>query len=77
MQVLLWNVECRTKVYLQLCFKNYQFIGTSDNIDDVMLSNIDWENDALTIGTMKADQIVDRKRMYANSYEPELFDVLQ
>lgn len=33
-------------------------IGRSDNIDDLLLSNINWENDAMTIlfSTTKSDQ---------------------
>lgn len=58
-------------------------IGRSDNIDDIMLTNIDWENDALTLlfGTSKADQTgertSDRKRIFANPYLPELCVILQ
>lgn len=59
-------------------------LGRSDNIDDLLLQNIDWENDALTLcfGTTKADQTGDRtsdqKRLiYANPFKPELCIVLQ
>ena len=53
-------------------------IGRSDNIDDVLLTNIGWQNDALTIrfGTTKADQTGDKtsdiKRIYANPFKPEI-----
>ena len=49
-------------------------IGRSDNIDDLLLSNIDWENDALTIvfGNTKSDiegeTTSEKKRLYANHF---------
>ena len=37
-------------VFAQLFTKlSVNTIGRSDNIDDLMLQNVDWENDALTI----------------------------
>ena len=75
-----WNEGLFAAMFQKLSVNT---IGRSDNIDDVMLSNIDWENDALTIcfGTTKADQTgertADRKRMYANPFKPELCVVLQ
>ena len=53
-------------------------IGRSDNIDDMLLTNIDWENDAMTIrfGTTKSDQEGDTtshiKRLFANPYNPSV-----
>jgi hypothetical protein len=53
-------------------------IGRSDNIDDLLLSHIDWENDALTIKfmTTKPDQAGEKtcevKRIYANPFKPEI-----
>ena len=52
-------------------------IGRSDNIDDILIQNINWVNDAMTIafGTTKADQTGTRtsntKRLYANPFTPE------
>ena len=37
-------------IFCQLFTKlSVNTIGRSDNIDDLLLSNLDWENDALTI----------------------------
>jgi hypothetical protein len=52
-------------------------IGRSDNVDDVILSLMDWENDAMTtkFGTTKSDQSGVRtssvKRLYSNPFAPE------
>jgi len=53
-------------------------IGRSDNIDDLLLSNIGWENDALTIRfcTTKSDQAGEKtseiKRIFANPFKPDI-----
>ena len=57
-------------------------IGRSDNIDDLLLSNIGWENDALTIkfGNTKSDiegeTTSEIKRLYANPFMPNICVVL-
>ena len=57
-------------------------IGRSDNIDDVLLTNMDWENDALTLSfsTTKSDQTgertADKKRIFANRFKPEICSIL-
>ena len=57
-------------------------IGRSDNIDDLLLSNMDWANDALCIrfGTTKPDQSGEStseiKRLFANPFKPELCVIL-
>jgi hypothetical protein len=57
-------------------------IGRSDNIDDLLLSNIGWENDALTIkfGNTKSDiegeTTSEVKRLYANPFMPNICVVL-
>jgi len=57
-------------------------IGRSDNIDDLLLKNIDWDVDALSIafGTSKSDQTGERyrfgKAIYANPFLPEICCVL-
>jgi len=57
-------------------------IGRSDNIDDLLLSNIGWENDALTIkfGNTKSDiegeTTAEIKRLYANPFMPNICVVL-
>jgi hypothetical protein len=58
-------------------------IGRSDNIDDLLFSNMDWLDDSLTIcfGTTKADQAGEKtsdvKRIFANPFLPELCCILQ
>ncbi len=53
-------------------------IGRSDNISDMLLSNMDWLNDAMVIrfGTTKADQSGEKtcelKRIYCNPFMPEV-----
>ena len=53
-------------------------IGRSDNVDDLLMSNISWENDALTLcfGATKPDQAgettAEIKRLYANPFLPEV-----
>jgi hypothetical protein len=57
-------------------------IGRSDNIDDLILKNMDWENDALTIRfcTTKTDQAGETtsevKRLFANPFKPEVCVIL-
>ena len=57
-------------------------IGRSDNIDDLLLYNMSWENDAMTISfsTSKPDQsgcsTNEKKRLYANPFRPEICVVL-
>jgi hypothetical protein len=56
-------------------------IGRSDNVDDVLLSLIDWEVDSLTIifGTTKSDQEGEKsqqKHAFANPYHPEICIIL-
>jgi hypothetical protein len=58
-------------------------MGRSDNIDDCLLSNINWENDALTIkfGSTKSDQAGETtsevKRIFANPFKPEICVILK
>lgn len=53
-------------------------IGRSDNVDDILLQNFNFVNDALTIlfVTTKSDQCGERtsdvKRIYANPFNPEI-----
>jgi len=53
-------------------------IGRSDNVDDLLLENIDWENDAMTLRfeTTKSDQAgettSDVKRIFANQFQPAI-----
>jgi len=52
-------------------------IGRSDNIDDINLSAIDWENDAMTVAfansksDIEGEETADKKRLYANPFLPE------
>ncbi len=58
-------------------------IGRSDNIDDLLLQNIGWNNDAMTVlfNSTKSDQCGDTtsntKRLYANPFKPEVCPVLK
>ncbi len=58
------------------------FTKLSVNIDDLLLRNIDWQNDAMTLcfGTTKPDQSCERtsdiKRIFANPFKPELCVIL-
>jgi hypothetical protein len=58
-------------------------IGRSDNIEDLLINNIGWMNDALTIsfGYTKSDQIGETtasiKRIYANPFRPEICAILK
>ena len=70
-------------IFAQLFTKlSVNTIGRSDNIDDMLLANIDWENDALTInfGNTKPDQegtrTSEKKRIYANPFMPEICPIL-
>lgn len=53
-------------------------IGRSDNIDDLLLSNFDWENDAATLAfantksDVEGERTSDKKRLYANPFMPEI-----
>ena len=58
-------------------------IGRSDNIDDCLINNIGWSNDALTIlfGNTKSDQTGETtsecKRLFANPFNPVICVVLK
>ena len=58
-------------------------IGRSDNIDDCLLSNIGWENDALSLrfGATKSDQsgstTSEIKRLFANPFQPDVCVILK
>ena len=65
-------------VFAQLFTKlSVNTIGRSDNIDDLKLTDIDWENDAFTIAFSNTKSDVagettsDKKRLYANPFLPE------
>jgi hypothetical protein len=68
-----WNEGLFGSLFTKLSVNT---IGRSDNIDDLLLKNIDWENDALTLlfSTTKADQAgettSEKKRLYANPFTP-------
>ncbi len=66
-------------------------MGRSDNIDDLLLSNMDWENDSLTycpiwIGKMillrcffqqlNRETTSEKKRIFANPYNPSVCVIL-
>ena len=57
-------------------------MGRSDNIDDMLMTNFNWENDALTIqfGNTKSDQAGETtseiKRLFANWKNPEICVIL-
>ena len=64
-------------VFAQLFTKlSVNTIGRSDNIDDLLLENIDWENDALTIlfsntkSDIEGETTNEKKRLYANPFMP-------
>ena len=70
-------------IFAQLFTKlSVNTIGRSDNIDDLLLRNIDWENDSMTImfGNTKADiegeSTGEKKRLYANPFLPEICVIL-
>ena len=74
-----WNEGLFASLFTKLSVST---IGRSDNIDDLLLSLIDWENDAMTVqfGTTKADQTgettSERKHIFANPFKPELCTIL-
>ena len=74
-----WNAGIFAGLFTKLSVNT---IGRSDNIDDLILSMIDWENDAMTVqfGTTKADQTgettSERKHIFANPFKPELCAIL-
>jgi len=57
-------------------------IGRSDNIGDISLKAIDWENDAMTLSfantksDIEGEDTTDRKRLYANPFQPETCVIL-
>jgi hypothetical protein len=57
-------------------------IGRSDNIGDIRLTDIDWENDALclsfanTKSDIEGETTSDKKRLYANPFIPEICCIL-
>ena len=74
-----WNEGLFASLFTKLSVST---IGRSDNIDDLLLSLIDWENDAMTVqfGTTKSDQTgettSERKHIFANPFKPELCSIL-
>ena len=74
-----WNEGLFAGLFTKLSVNT---IGRSDNIDDLLLRNIDWQNDAMTLcfGTTKPDQSGERtsdiKRIFANPFKPELCVIL-
>ena len=70
-------------VFAQLFTKlSVNTIGRSDNIDDLLMQNVDWENDALTIvfsntkSDIEGESTADKKRLYANPFLPEICVIL-
>jgi hypothetical protein len=66
-------------IFCQLFIKlSVNTMGRSDNIDDMLLSNVDWENDAMTIvfGNTKSDiegeRTSEKKRLFANPFAPKV-----
>ena len=57
-------------------------IGRSDNIGDIRLSDIDWDNDALVLSfantksDIEGETTSDKKRIFANPFMPEICCVL-
>ena len=74
-----WNEGLFASLFTKLSVNT---IGRSDNIDDLLMTNIGWENDALTLlfSTTKSDQAgestSDKKRLYANPFTPSVCVVL-
>lgn len=67
-------------VFAQLFTKlSVNTIGRSDNIDDVLLSYIDIENDAITFAfsntksDIEGESTTEKKRVYANPFSPEIY----
>lgn len=80
-KIFTWNEGIFASLFTKLSVNT---IGRSDNIDDLLLTNLDWDNDAMTIvfGTTKADQAGDttddeKKRIFANPFMPEVCSILQ
>lgn len=75
-----WNEGIFAGLFTKLSVNT---IGRSDNIDDLLYSNIDWVNDSMTIrfGTTKADQTGEKtselKRIFSNPFLPEVCVILQ
>lgn len=66
-------------IFAQLFTKlSVNTIGRSDNIDDLLLDQFDWENDHFTVGfsATKSDQTgektSEKKRLFANPLKPEI-----
>jgi len=74
-----WNEGLFASLFTKLSVNT---ISRSDNIDDLLLEHISWENDALTLlfSTTKADQTgattSEMKRLYANPFTPSVCVVL-
>jgi len=57
-------------------------IGRSDNIGDINLNSIDWENDAMTVAfastksDVEGEVTADKKRLYCNPFLPETCIIL-
>ena len=70
-----WNEGMFASLFTKLSVNT---IGRSDNIDDQLLTNMGWENDAMTIkfGTTKSDQAGETtseiKRLMPNPFQPRL-----
>ncbi len=66
-----WNEGMFASLFTKLSVNT---IGRSDNIDDLLFTHIDWENDALVLrfSTTKSDQAgettSEKKRLYSNPY---------
>jgi hypothetical protein len=70
-------------IFAQLFTKlSVNTIGRSDNIEDLLLSNIDWENDSMTIifantkSDVEGDVTADKKRIFANPFNAEICAIL-
>ena len=74
-----WNEGLFASLFTKLSVST---IGRSDNIDDLLLSLMDWENDSMTVqfGTTKSDQTGEKtgekKHIFANPFKPELCTIL-
>lgn len=70
-----WPESIFANLYLRLQFAT---IGRTDNIETLMLSHFDWDQDAFTIlfCSTKADKdgtrTNERKHIYANPFQPEI-----
>lgn len=70
-------------IFAQLFIKlSVNTFGRSDNIDDIMLRSLDWENDALTISFANTKSDIEgattseKKRLFANPFMPEICVIL-